>query len=400
MNKLRYYMRDNNLMKTSFFIIFTFTMLLIVYFTLDNFSFWFSKISGGIQAILSALSPLWIGIVLAYMLDPLVVFFDKAVYQKVIKKDLKPKTFRFMAIATTFMLVTLCLVGILYGFVSLVTGKLVVESIPKLFDNISNIIMSYETDIKNWAENMTRGAFSEKITEFANSVISWITDNLDANRLIGNVTSVVGSIFNFLVAIVASIYLLADKESLKEIWNKYSPLFIREKRLLALNDTAKDINHVLSLFVRGVLLDSLIISIISSVGFFIIGLKFTVFLGIFAGISNIIPYFGPIIGMVPAFIVGVFTDDIKQGLFALLVLIIVQQLDGNLIYPKVVGGSTGLNPLVVLLAVSFFGHFYGIGGMIIAVPATAILQILFLKQLKKVENKKKSKASAPGSLFL
>ena len=305
-----------------------------------------------------------------------------------------------MAIATTFMLVTLCLVGILYGFVSLVTGKLVVESIPKLFDNISNIIMSYETDIKNWAENMTRGAFSEKITEFANSVISWITDNLDANRLIGNVTSVVGSIFNFLVAIVASIYLLADKESLKEIWNKYSPLFIREKRLLALNDTAKDINHVLSLFVRGVLLDSLIISIISSVGFFIIGLKFAVFLGIFAGISNIIPYFGPIIGMVPAFIVGVFTDDIKQGLFALLVLIIVQQLDGNLIYPKVVGGSTGLNPLVVLLAVSFFGHFYGIGGMIIAVPATAILQILFLKQLKKVENKKKSKASAPGSLFL
>lgn len=400
MNKLRYYMRDNNLMKTSFFIIFTFTMLLIVYFTLDNFSFWFSKISSGIQAILSALSPLWIGIVLAYMLDPLVVFFDKAVYQKVIKKDLKPKTFRFMAIATTFMLVTLCLVGILYGFVSLVTGKLVVESIPKLFDNISNIIMSYETDIKNWAENMTRGAFSEKITEFANSVISWITDNLDANRLIGNVTSVVGSIFNFLVAIVASIYLLADKESLKEIWNKYSPLFIREKRLLALNDTAKDINHVLSLFVRGVLLDSLIISIISSVGFFIIGLKFAVFLGIFAGISNIIPYFGPIIGMVPAFIVGVFTDDIKQGLFALLVLIIVQQLDGNLIYPKVVGGSTGLNPLVVLLAVSFFGHFYGIGGMIIAVPATAILQILFLKQLKKVENKKKSKASAPGSLFL
>ena len=66
---------------------------------------------------------------------------------------------------------------------------------------------------------MIRGAFSEKITEFANSVIFWITDNLDANRLIGNVTSVVGSIFNFLVAIVASIYLLADKESLKEIWN-------------------------------------------------------------------------------------------------------------------------------------------------------------------------------------
>ena len=77
-----------------------------------------------------------------------------------------------MAIATTFMLVTLCLIDILYSFVSLVTGKLVVENIPKLFDNISNIIMSYETDIKNWAENMTRGAFSEKITEFANSVIS------------------------------------------------------------------------------------------------------------------------------------------------------------------------------------------------------------------------------------
>jgi predicted PurR-regulated permease PerM len=114
-------------------------------------------------------------------------------------------------------------------------------------------------------------------------------------------------------------------------------------------------------------------------------LEFAVFIGCFAGISNIIPYFGPVLGMIPAFIVGAFTGGLTQGLLAVLVLLVIQQIDANIIYPKVVGSTTGLHPLFVLLAVSVSGSFFGILGMILAVPAAGILQVFILKWVRKKE---------------
>jgi len=119
------------------------------------------------------------------------------------------------------------------------------------------------------------------------------------------------------------------------------------------------------------------------------GLEFAVFVGIFAGICNIIPYFGPIIGMVPAFIIGVLTDGIWQGLIAIIVLFVIQQIDGSLIYPRVVGSSTGLHPLFVLLAVSIGGFYFGLVGMILAVPIAGIIQIFVRRWAAAKEESKK-----------
>lgn len=110
-----------------------------------------------------------------------------------------------------------------------------------------------------------------------------------------------------------------------------------------------------------------------------IKLDFAVFIGAFAGLCNVIPYFGPLLGMIPAFIIGLFTQDFFHGLLAVIVLVIVQQIDSNIIYPKIVGSTTGLHPLMVLLAVSVFGYFGGIAGMILAVPLAGIIQIFVLK---------------------
>ena len=139
---------------------------------------------------------------------------------------------------------------------------------------------------------------------------------------------------------------------------------------------------------RGALLDAVFVAILSSIGLSIVGLDFAVFIGVFAGIANVIPYFGPLIGMIPAFLIGWLTSDFVHGVLAVLVLVIVQQIDSNIIYPKVVGSSTGLHPLAVLLAVSVFGYFGGIIGMILAVPIAGILQVFILKWAYRQERRR------------
>ena len=123
-------------------------------------------------------------------------------------------------------------------------------------------------------------------------------------------------------------------------------------------------------------MDSLIVAFLSSLVLTLLHVKFAVIIGIMGGLLNIIPYFGPFFGMIPAFLVAFFSGGPVHGILVVLGLMAVQQLDSNYIYPKIVGSTTGLHPLFVLLSVSFFGFFFGILGMLLAVPAAGIIQIL------------------------
>ena len=161
------------------------------------------------------------------------------------------------------------------------------------------------------------------------------------------------------------------------------PVFLRKERLESIEENLRDVDSILSKFIRGVMIDSMIIALASSISLSLLGVRFAVFLGIFAGVANVIPYFGPVMGMIPAFIIATFNDSITKGLMAILILFIIQQIDGNVIYPKVVGSSTGLRPLVVIVAMTLFGYYWGILGMVIAVPLSSILQMFFLKWLHK-----------------
>jgi predicted PurR-regulated permease PerM len=150
-------------------------------------------------------------------------------------------------------------------------------------------------------------------------------------------------------------------------------------------ETLSDINSIVSQFLRGQLLDTLIIAILSSIGLSLIGLDFALFIGCFAGICNIIPYFGPIISTVPAALVGLLTGGPSEALLAIFVLLAIQQVDSNIIYPRVVGSSTGLHPLFVLISVTVGGYYGGILGMIIAVPIAAIIKVFIMKKLDSVD---------------
>ncbi|MEG0392274.1 MAG: AI-2E family transporter, partial [Anaerovoracaceae bacterium] len=254
----------------------------------------------------------------------------------------REKKKRLLSVFLSYLLIMAFVVAIIYGFVALIMGQFVFASLPKMMDSVVNYFLSYEETVKSWVANIPAGVLSDKVQAIADSFLTWITNNFSTKSVVNTVTGIGGNIVNFVIGIIVSIYLVYDKDFFIGLWHKLIYLLFPQRVGTTINNSLTEVNSVVSQFVRGVLLDALIVAVLSSIGLSILGLKFAVFIGIFAGVCNVIPYFGPVLGMIPAFLIGLLTEGFWHGAFAILVLLIVQQIDCNIIYPKVVGSSTGL----------------------------------------------------------
>lgn len=403
MKKFKTLITEPSFTRSTLFIVFNAFLLYVLFFVIKNFDVIATTGSKAIGAVLAALSPLFVGLIVAYLLDPLVTRIDQRLLQRALvvqrkegKKKIKRESIcRMLAILITFLIAIAAIALIIYGFAVMLLGQFVFTDVDAMFANLYDQIMSYEEEFRQWVANkLPDGFISEKITELVSLIVVWVSDNFSASATIAAVSGAVGSIVNFVIGLIISIYLLKDKEIFISIWKKFLNLIMPNRHANTINSTLNEVDQVVSLFLRGALLDAVFVAILSSVGLSILGLDFSVFIGVFAGICNIIPYFGPVIGMVPAFIIGWLTEDFMQGLLAVVILLLVQQIDSNIIYPKVVGSSTGLHPLAVLLSVSVFGYFGGIIGMLLAVPTAGVLAIFIKKWVNRREERIAQKENA------
>lgn len=369
--------------------------LYALYFIIKNFDLLWSGLWAFLSGLFSALSPLWIGLIIAYIFSPLVVFFNRHLSKLTGRLPAKgrlagkwEKGNRLLSVLLSLILVFLLIFIVVYGLSIMILGNLMVEGLSPALNSIIEYAKSYENVLQNWVDNLPEGQLSDKIQDLAQSIVNWLAANFKTQSVVDFFVGVGGSIVNMILGIVVSIYLLYDKELFLSMVKRASYLLFPKAFNHSLTTLLGEVNIVFSLFIRGALLDALIIGILSSIILTVIGLDFSVFIGLFAGLCNIIPYFGPLIGMIPAFIVGTFTEGMWMGLLAVLSLFILQQIDANLIYPKIVGAQTGLHPLFVLIAVSFAAFYWGIPGMIIAVPLAGTLKIFLVRWAKVMSEKK------------
>lgn len=395
MKNFKEVMKERSFMRGSLFIVFNAFLLYVLYFIVKNFNLVISSIGSICGSLLSAFSPLFIGLVIAYLLNPLVSTIDQKLLSKFlkvpedpIKAEKRRGLSRFLSVLITFLIVLAAIAAIVYGFAVMILGQLVFTDLSTTFRNVLDNFMNYEVQLRTWINsNLPHGFLSDQATSLANSIMQWFSENFSATTAISTVTGAVGGVINLAIGAIVSIYLMKDKDFFLGLWRKFLHLTLPQRANAIVTETLSEINGVLALFVRGAWLDALIVAILSSIGLSLLRLDFAVFIGAFAGICNIIPYFGPLLGMIPAFIIGFFTGDFLHGVLAVVILFAVQQIDSNFIYPKIVGSSTGLHPLMVLLAVSVFGYFGGIVGMLLAVPLAGMIQIFVVKWAHSRESK-------------
>lgn len=402
MEKLKEIMKDHTFMKGSIFILVNAFLLYVMYFIIKNIGWLSAGLWKGLCVLADAFWPLILGLILAYLLNPLSELIDSKLMSKIVKlpadpiKAEKRKNLRhFISVIIMFLLVIAAIIAIIYGFAVMIIGKVVFQDLSATVQDLLSGIVKYESTFRGWiTNNLPDGLLSEKLTEVANAIMKWIGENVNATSVIAFFTSIGGSVVDVVIAVIISIYLMKDKQFFLGLWRKFLHLVMPQKGHALLKETLSEINAVLSRFIRGALLDALFVAILSSIGLSIMGLEASVFIGVFAGIANVIPYFGPVMGMIPAFLMGLCTGGFWHGALAVIILLVVQQIDSNIIYPKVVGSSTGLHPLMVLLAVTIFGYFGGILGMLLAVPAAGIIQVFVVKWANNKERKMAAVESA------
>ncbi|MBQ9961084.1 MAG: AI-2E family transporter [Firmicutes bacterium] len=306
--------------------------------------------------ILRAFVPAIIGLFLAYLMSGpsewiRIKLFDS---QDQLLGSTPPKG-RVVSILIAYLLLIVILFSVAGAFVILIIGTIPTDDLADTAKKVYDYFSSIEP-LKNWFDEF----FSlESLAQFASTIIS---------------TAV-----NVFVGIVASIYLIKDKEFFITLWQKLLSLLLKQKIHGQINEIISEIHVVLTTFLKGAFIDGMIIALLSSVLLSALNVKFAVLIGILAGIVNIIPYFGPFIGMVPALLMAYLSGGLLRSIVVLVALLAVQQLDSNYIYPKVVGRSIGLHPFFVLISVTVFGRFGGILGMLLAVPAAGIIQVLIKK---------------------
>ena len=277
-------------------------------------------------------------------------------------------------------------VFVIYALFIIVVVLIINKVIPLLQKSILDFILNFNIYYNNAITFMEqlpleKLGLSEMVEEILppRPALKNMLEGIGLKEVLGSLNAVLGvtsHIFSGFITIVASIYFLLETHNFKFQMNRLINLFLREKVRKAVLRYGTIINDSFKKFIVCQLLDSVILCTITTVEFTILGSKYAVALGIILGICNIIPYFGSIFGSIGAVIIIACTSGINTGVIAAVVLLITQQMDGNVIQPKLMGNSFSLSPALIVIGITLGGAMAGIWGMILAVPVVNILKVI------------------------
>ena len=368
------------------------SILLVVIFT--DIPGFFSMLNG-FGAILS---PLIYGVVFAFLLNPLVKFVDTRLAPALEKKKAKNPKARYSpqklsrAAGIVFALVIAGLV--VYAFFSML--------LPQLYDSVAGIVNNAETyyrSIEKWVNNLLndnpeiQNYVEMGLDEIYNFLRNWVSTSLlsDMQKLLTTLTTsvvaVVKSVANLLIGLVASVYMLWSKDVFQAQAKKLIVAVFRPSAADHLFYLGRETNKIFNGFVIGKIIDSLIIGFLCYFGMLILRLPYPVLVATVVGVTNVIPFFGPIIGAVPCAFLILLVNPLQCFYFVIFV-ICLQQLDGNVIGPKILGNTIGISGFWVLVSITVAAGLFGFAGMLLGVPVFAIIYMLISDSVNLLLKKK------------
>lgn len=341
------------------------------------------------------LQPITIGLILAYLLNPIVKFEEKYLLP-VLEKNMKSrkkagKLSRGISIFGALI------------FVGLILSILLKMVIPELYRSIERMIVDLPRQVNSfidWASTHVdeNSEIAERLEQMLKQGTKFFenwakteflpqTKNILTSLTTG-VINVVKVLFNVIIGIIISIYVLMSKESFIGQSKKLVYAIFPPKKANVIVHTVHKSNEIFGGFISGKILDSVIIGILCFVGLSILKMPYTLLVSVIVGVTNVIPFFGPYLGAVPSAILITLVNPL-YGLYFIIFILVLQQLDGNIIGPKILGDSTGLTSFWVVFAILVGGGLFGVAGMIIGVPVFAVIYYIIRNTVNYVLEKKK-----------
>ena len=358
--------------KTSLFIILT---SILFYFLLYRLT----EVRSALSVVIGTITPVLYGIAIAYLLNPLVERIRKPLFRFFEKhtktQERAAKMAKGFAITVSVTLAVVLVVVLLWLIIpqmidsisALVTAMPgYIKSVTKWYDSVLQSDAEWATDLKDYLDDGLAALNKWMSTD----LMSIVNDSL--TTLTSGVIDFVTFLVNMLIGIVVAVYALIEKDVFVGQAKKLTYTLFKPEHANAIIDTARHGDKIFGGFLSGKILDSLIVGIITFIFMPILGMPYPVLISVIIGVTNIIPFFGPFIGAIPCAFFILLIDPIKC-LWFIIFIVVLQQIDGNIIGPKILGSTTGISEFWVTFALLLFGGLFGFVGMIVGVPLFAVI---------------------------
>ena len=359
--------------------------LILVYKGLDNYD----SVMNGIKGLMNVLSPFIVGIFIAYLLYMPARKFEEW-FNKVKIKFIKKRS-RVLSVITVYLIILAIIIVLFSCIMPIVFG-----SIADFLNNLQGYITSA---VENYNKLPEDSFFKGQIVQDAIHSLQNINikQYFNVEQIIGYVTNAISAVFSVIdifIAIIVSIYILTERKQIIAFLKKLTGAIFKENTYKNIDKYFNNSNEIFFKFIASQFLDAVVVGILVTIALTIMKVKYAPLLGFFIGMFNMIPYVGAIIATVIAVLVTLITGGLSQAIWMIIVVVILQQIDANIINPKIVGQSLKISPLLVLFAVTVGGAYFGILGMFLAVPVIAILKIL-INDYIEYKNKLKEQKIKP-----
>lgn len=319
------------------------------------------------------LLPFVVGGALAYILNPILNWIEMKLFPVIFRDKVSRKARRALSVLLSYL------------FMLLVIGVFALIVVPQIYDSIMSLINRSSTYVKNVEDFLNYLIATYGSNELVKQVLQKIYDSAETifrqgYQLIGDVVPMIAniaigltnSLFDTIMGLIISVYSLLMKETFAAQIKKLLSAFCSRNFVETFLSIAHDSNQIFCGFISGKIVDSFIIGVICFVGTTLMNTPYAMLVSVIIGVTNIIPYFGPFIGAIPSILLILLVNPLQALYFSIFILAL-QQLDGNVIGPKILGDSTGLSAFWVVFSVTFFGGMFGFVGMLIGVPTFAVI---------------------------
>lgn len=356
-------------------------ILSISFFLLLNNS---QSISKALGILFKILKPFFLGFAFAYLLNPVMDFVENKWITPLLKKSNKKKIIKLsrpISITITIIFALAILTGLFI---------MVLPQLAKSIIYIINNLEDYSSNFQQWILNLfkTNDGIKEMISQQISRLNSIITDWTQTdvlpqiNDIISKITTgvlgILSALKNIFIGLIISIYILSSKEKFFAQSKKITYAIFPIKASNVIIKTVRRCDNVFGGFVTGTIIDSVLVGIVCFIGMSIIHLPFPLLISVIIGVTNVIPFFGPFIGGIPSALLILMISPL-QCLYFCIFILALQQLDGNVIVPRILGNTTGLSPFWVMFALLVFGGLFGFIGMLIGVPTFAVIYSIIVE---------------------
>lgn len=361
----------------------TVTVCLIIFFLLfrsKELMQFFKKLS-------DILMPVIIGAIIAYLINPLVNISDKLFTKLFLRMKLSAKKAQGISLWISVFVSMAVFLFFVYFLISLI--------LPELYQNIMNFVSNFEgyvATITKWFSELDvlkdnpelYSNLSSTLDKMLTSLEDWISTSLltSLSGILSGLTFRIIGFFNVVldvvVGLIVSIYILSSKRKYTAKAKRFTYVLFKPQTANTILTIASRCNKIFSSFISGKLLDSLIIGMMCFIGLSLLNMPYTLLVSVIVGVTNVIPFFGPFIGAIPSAILILLADptNLKPVIIFVIFIICLQQFDGNILGPKILGDSTGISALMVVVSITIGGGFFGFMGMFLGVPTFAVLSYL------------------------